>query len=138
MLRLSEQRAEAEKRAALMRLADEFESAVGTIVTTVSASSGQLEASAGTLASTAGHAQELTTLVASASEQASVNVQSVASATEQLSASINEISRQVPASRREESFQFRAFGHFVTPLKRTTASDTSRPRMLRLALLNVQ
>ena len=95
-----EQRAEAEKKATLMRLADEFESAVGTIVTTVSSSSNQLEASAGTLASTAEHAQELATLVASASEEASVNVQSVASATEQLSSSINEISRQVQQSAR--------------------------------------
>ncbi|HLZ06127.1 MAG TPA: HAMP domain-containing methyl-accepting chemotaxis protein [Bradyrhizobium sp.] len=98
-----EQHAEAEKRATLMRLADEFESAVGTIVTTVSASSGQLEVSAGTLASTAEQAQELTTLVASASEEASVNVQSVASATEELSASINEISRQVQQSARMAS-----------------------------------
>jgi methyl-accepting chemotaxis protein len=98
-----EQRAEAEKRATLMRLADEFESAVGTIVTTVSSSSGQLEASAGTLASTAEQAQDLATLVASASEEASVNVQSVASATEELSSSINEISRQVQQSARMAS-----------------------------------
>lgn len=98
-----EKRAEAEKRATLMRLADEFESAVGTIVTTVSSSSGQLEVSAGTLASTAEQSQELATLVASASEEASVNVQSVASATEELSASINEISRQVQQSARMAS-----------------------------------
>lgn len=98
-----EKRAEAEKRATLMRLADEFENAVGTIVTTVSSSSGQLEASAGTLASTAEQAQELATLVASASEQASVNVQSVASASEELSASISEISRQVQQSARMAS-----------------------------------
>ncbi|WFU42911.1 methyl-accepting chemotaxis protein [Bradyrhizobium sp. CB82] len=98
-----EQRAEAEKRSTLMRLADEFENAVGTIVTTVSSSSGQLEASAGTLASTAERAQGLATLVASASEEASVNVQSVASATGQLSSSISQISRQVQQSARMAS-----------------------------------
>ena len=99
----SEQRAEAQKRATLMKLADEFESAVGTIVNTVSASSTQLEASAGTLANTAEQAQQLATVVASASENASVNVQSVASATEELSSSINEISRQVQQSARMAS-----------------------------------
>ncbi|WP_076867015.1 methyl-accepting chemotaxis protein [Bradyrhizobium mercantei] len=98
-----EKRAEAEKRATLMHLADEFESAVGTIVTTVSSSSGQLEASAGTLAGTAEQAQDLATLVATASEQASINVQSVASATEELSASIGEIGRQVQQSARMAS-----------------------------------
>ncbi|TPQ40537.1 hypothetical protein C2U70_04970, partial [Bradyrhizobium guangdongense] len=96
----SGQRAEAEKRASLMKLADEFESAVGTIVTVVSASSGQLEVSAGTLAGTAEQAQELATSVASASEEASVNVQSVASATEELSCSVKEIGRQVRQSAR--------------------------------------
>ncbi len=73
----------------------EFESMIGEIVETVSAASTQLEASAGTLTSTAERSQELTTMVAAASEEASTNVQSVASATEELTSSVNEISRQV-------------------------------------------
>ena len=60
-----------------------FESMIGEIVQTVSSASTQLEASAGTLSSTAARSQELTTLVAAASEEASTNVQSVASATEE-------------------------------------------------------
>ena len=72
-----------------------FELMIGEIVQTVSSASTQLEASAGTLSSTAARSQELTTLVAAASEEASTNVQSVASATEELSSSVNEISRQV-------------------------------------------
>jgi methyl-accepting chemotaxis protein len=89
----------AEKRKQDMRkLADAFEGAVGEIVETVSSASTELEASAGTLTSTAGRAQELTTMVAAASEEASANVQSVASATEELTTSVIEISRQVQES----------------------------------------
>ena len=77
--------------------------AVGEIVETVSSASTELEASAGTLTSTAERAQELTTMVAAASEEASTNVQSVASATEELSSSVNEISRQVQESARMAS-----------------------------------
>ncbi|MGX7741440.1 methyl-accepting chemotaxis protein [Rhodopseudomonas parapalustris] len=78
----------------------QFETAIGQIVETVSSASTELEASAGTLTATAGHAEELTTAVAAASEQASANVQSVASATEEMSSSISEISRQVQESAR--------------------------------------
>nr|WP_249135187.1 methyl-accepting chemotaxis protein [Bradyrhizobium sp. AUGA SZCCT0222] len=84
----------------MIKLADNFETAVGEIVETVSSASSELEASAGTLTSNAERAQELTTMVAAASEEASTNVQSVASATEELSSSVNEISRQVQESAR--------------------------------------
>ena len=84
----------------MIKLADDFEGAVGKIIETVSSASTELEASAGTLTSTAERAQELTTAVAAASEEASTNVQSVASATEELSSSVNEISRQVQESSR--------------------------------------
>jgi methyl-accepting chemotaxis protein len=78
----------------------DFESMIGEIVETVSSASTQLEASAGTLSSTAERSQELTTAVAAASEEASTNVQSVASATEEMASSVNEISRQVQESAR--------------------------------------
>uniref|UniRef100_Q07KT3 Methyl-accepting chemotaxis sensory transducer n=1 Tax=Rhodopseudomonas palustris (strain BisA53) TaxID=316055 RepID=Q07KT3_RHOP5 len=78
----------------------QFETMIGEIVETVSSASTELEASAGTLTSTAERAQELTTMVAAASEEASTNVQSVASATEEMSSSITEISRQVQDSAR--------------------------------------
>ena len=92
-----------QRRADMMRLADEFENAVGEIVETVSSASTELEASATTLTSTAERAQELATIVAAASEEASTNVQSVASATEEMSSSVNEISRQVQESARMAS-----------------------------------
>ncbi len=78
----------------------DFESLIGEIVATVSSASTQLEASAGTLTSTAERAQQLTTTVAAASEEASTNVRSVASATEEMASSINEIGRQVQDSAR--------------------------------------
>jgi len=86
--------------AAMHRMADDFEAAVGEIIETVSSASTELEASADTLASTADRAQSLATVVAAASEEASTNVQSVASATEEMSSSISEISRQVQSSAR--------------------------------------
>ncbi|MFL6819231.1 MAG: methyl-accepting chemotaxis protein, partial [Bradyrhizobium sp.] len=89
-----------QRRHDMIRLADTFESTVGDIVQSVSSASTQLEASAGTLSSTAERAQELTTMVAAASEEASTNVQSVASATEEMASSVNEISRQVQESAR--------------------------------------
>jgi methyl-accepting chemotaxis protein len=89
-----------QRKADMIKLADDFESAVGEIVETVSSASTELEASASTLTSTAARAQQLTTMVATASEEASTNVQSVASATEEMASSITEISRQVQESAR--------------------------------------
>jgi methyl-accepting chemotaxis protein len=96
----AEIRAVARRKADMVKLADDFEGAVGEIIETVSSASSQLEASAGTLNATAERAQELATVVAAASGEASTNVQSVASATEEMSSSVNEISRQVQASAR--------------------------------------
>jgi methyl-accepting chemotaxis protein len=86
------------RRADMIKLADDFEGAVGEIIETVTSTSTELEASARTLTSTSERSQQLTTMVAAASEEASTNVQSVASATEEMAASVNEISRQVQTS----------------------------------------
>ncbi|WP_128923653.1 methyl-accepting chemotaxis protein [Bradyrhizobium guangxiense] len=91
------------RRADMIRMADDFEGAVGEIVETVSSAANELEASATSLTTTAGRSTELATLVEAASEEAATNVQSVASAAEELSASVNEISRQVQASARMAS-----------------------------------
>ncbi len=104
--RLRRERAEAEKRvveerkAEMHKLADQFESAVGNIVQTMSSASSELEVSARTLTSTAEMTEQLSGVVESASEEASANVRSVAAATEEMSASITEISRQVQDSTR--------------------------------------
>ena len=54
----------------MIKLADDFEGAVGEIIETVSSASTELEASAGTLTSSAVRSQELTTMVAAASKEA--------------------------------------------------------------------
>ncbi len=92
--------AAAERRAELIRFADEFETAVGTIVAHVSASASELEDAAGTLTRTVETTQTLSSRVAGVSSSASSDVQAVATATEQLSASVGEISRQVEQSSR--------------------------------------
>lgn len=95
-----EARAAEQRKADMMRLANEFEGAVGEIVDTVSSASTELEASAGTLSATSDHSQLRATAVAGASEEAASNVQSVAAATEELSSSVTEISRQVQGAAR--------------------------------------
>ncbi|MFT4116720.1 methyl-accepting chemotaxis protein [Bradyrhizobium sp.] len=88
------------RRSELIRFADDFETAVGAIVSNVSASAVQLESAASTLTRTAETTQALSSQVAGVSEQASSNMQSVATATEELSASVEEIGRQVRDSSR--------------------------------------
>ncbi|MBR0776991.1 HAMP domain-containing protein [Bradyrhizobium diazoefficiens] len=90
----------ASRRSELIRFADDFESAVGAIVSNVSASAVQLESAASTLTRTAETTQTLSSQVADVSEQASSNMQSVATATEELSVSVEEIGRQVRDSNR--------------------------------------
>ena len=93
-------RAVSGRKADMNKMANDFEAAVGQIVEAVSSASSQLEASAGTLTTTAERAQQLTATVAAASEEASINVQSVASATEEMASSVTEISRRVQESAR--------------------------------------
>ena len=100
---VNEKRAAEQRKADMVKMADNFEGAVSEIIETVSSASTELEASAGTLTKTAERAQEITTTVAAASEEASTNVQSVASATEEMASSVNEISRQVQESARMAS-----------------------------------
>jgi methyl-accepting chemotaxis protein len=98
--REAEAQAREQRRVEMNRLASDFETTIGEVIETVSSASTELEASAGTLTSTAERAQELTTSVAAASEQAAANVQSVAAATEEMASSVNEIGRQVQESSR--------------------------------------
>jgi methyl-accepting chemotaxis protein len=95
-----ERTAAAQRKTDMHKLADDFQSAVGNIIDTVSSASTELEAAAGTLTKTAETTQSLSTGVAAASEQASANVNSVASASEELASSVNEIARQVQESSR--------------------------------------
>jgi methyl-accepting chemotaxis protein len=93
------ERLQAQRRQTDMnKLADQFESAVGQIIATVSAASTQLEASAGTLSKSSDQAQVVTNKAAAASASASTNVRTVAAASEEMASSVGEISRQVKVS----------------------------------------
>ncbi|ACI98328.1 methyl-accepting chemotaxis protein [Rhodospirillum centenum] len=91
-------RAETERRASLMRLANEFEASIGEIVNAVSSSATETETAAVAMSSSAEQSTRQAAAVAAAADQASTNVNMVAGATEELSASIQEISRQVDSS----------------------------------------
>jgi len=88
-------RAEQERRAIMLKMADDFEANVKHVVSSVSAAATQMQATSQSMASVAEEASRQSTAVAAASEQAASNVQTVAAAAEELSASITEIGQQV-------------------------------------------
>lgn len=92
------QKAEADRREAMQRMAGGFDAAIGKIIQTVSSASSELESSAGRLTKTAEVTQTLSATVAAVSEQSSSNAQSAAAAAEQMASSVSEISRQVQDS----------------------------------------
>ncbi len=94
----AEKRAEAQRRQALLSLADDFEAQIKHVVKAVASEASELQATATSLSSTSEAASRQSTAVAAAAEEASSNVQTVAAAAEELAASIGEISRQVSRS----------------------------------------
>jgi len=91
-------RAEVEKKAALARLADEFQASVQQIVGIVSSAARELQSTSQSMSQTAEQTNARSLSVASSSQQASSNVQIVASATEQLTLSVGEIGKRVTES----------------------------------------
>ncbi len=91
----SEARAEADKRALMNTLADEFENDVMGVVRAVSSAALQLEQNATQMSAVADETSRQSLVVAAASEEATANVETVAGAAEELSASIREIGQSV-------------------------------------------
>jgi methyl-accepting chemotaxis protein len=83
-----------------VKLADDFELNVKSVVDAVSASATEMQATAQGMSSTAEETNRQSSAVAAASEEATSNVQTVASAAEQLSSSVAEIGSQVEQSTR--------------------------------------
>jgi methyl-accepting chemotaxis protein len=94
----TKERSEQEKRDALISLADRFDASVGQLVGMMASGSGELEATAKSMSSTAEGTNSRAAVVGSAATEASQRVQTVAAAAEELSSSITEISRQVAQS----------------------------------------
>ncbi|BAE50342.1 methyl-accepting chemotaxis protein [Paramagnetospirillum magneticum] len=94
----AEAAAEAERRAALLSMADTVEIETASAVENVASEGDRVSHSASAMAQSAQSVGELSQAVAAAAEQALSNAQTVAGASEELSASIQEIARQVAQS----------------------------------------
>ncbi|WP_456685970.1 methyl-accepting chemotaxis protein [Bradyrhizobium sp. P5_C11_2] len=90
--------AEEQRRAGMRQMADGFEQAVGGIISMVSSSATELQATAQTMTTTATETASHSTTVAAAAEEAASNVNTVAAAAEELGSSVQEIGRQVSGS----------------------------------------
>jgi methyl-accepting chemotaxis protein len=97
MLQQGEQRerAEAERKALLVQIADQLEAEVGRAVESVLAGAHEVQLSAEQVSTVVGATRQRAESVASASGQASGNVQTVAAATEEMATSLADISGQV-------------------------------------------
>src|SRR6185369_9940079 len=71
-------RSEAERRQAMLDLADRFESSVGSVVNGVTSAATQLQSTAQAMSATAEQTSRQSTAVAAASEETTQNVQTVA------------------------------------------------------------
>ena len=80
----TQQRTAAERRSAMVGLADGFERSVNGVVQSVSASAAEMQATASSMTATAGNTTERVATVSAASDRALTNVQTVAAAAEEL------------------------------------------------------
>jgi methyl-accepting chemotaxis protein len=94
----AQERAAAERRAAMESIASDFERSVNGIVRSVSTAAAGMQTTAQSMTATASDASARAATVGAASESASNNVGTVAAAAEELSSSVAEISRQVTRS----------------------------------------
>jgi methyl-accepting chemotaxis protein len=90
--------AEADRVKLMRGVADEFETAIGGVVATLTAASADLERSSSDMSTAATTATREADMVTLASGEAASSFQTVATAAEQLSASVQEIGRQVAAA----------------------------------------
>lgn len=85
--------AEEQKHAERVKLAEDFENSVASIVASVAAASEELAQTARTMSGTADSTSEKSSVVAAAAEEATVTAQTVAAAAGQLTSAIAEISQ---------------------------------------------
>jgi methyl-accepting chemotaxis protein len=94
----AEIKGEAEKRQAVLGLADSLDSTVSSVIDSIGTAAHGLQSTAGGLTASAEEATRQATAASGASDMALANVQAVAAAAEELSVSIAEISRQTESS----------------------------------------
>jgi hemerythrin-like metal-binding protein len=113
-----------ERKLALRKMADSFESQVGAVVQGVTSAAVELEAASKQMESTAGQTSTQATTVAGAAEQTSSNVQTVASATEELASSVREIASQVERSQAVASRADEEAKHTTTLIQKLSGNVT--------------
>jgi len=86
------------RRQEMLRLADSFEDAIGSVATVLSDNAGRMQSLVASLSAMVEQTSRQSEAVAEASEQVSGNVQTAATAAEELTASIGEIGRQMDRS----------------------------------------
>ncbi len=120
---LARSQTEERRRAAMIEIAEGFEAAVGGIVSLVSSSATELQATARQMSETAAETATQSTTVSAAAEEASSNVSTVAAAAEELGSSVQEIGRQVQGSAalaQAAVGEAAQTGHLVQALKSTS------------------
>jgi methyl-accepting chemotaxis protein len=95
----AEEQAKVDRRAAMTRVADEFDAAVGSVVESLFAEVERTSKTVADLSKSAEASAAGTERVDGAASSVSQNIQTVASAAQELSASINEIGRQIHMTR---------------------------------------
>jgi methyl-accepting chemotaxis protein len=87
-----------ERRAVMIRIADDFERSIGGVIRGTATAADELQNSASSMSTIAVGTTDQSAKVAAAAEQTASNVQTVAASAEELSSSIQEIARQVTQS----------------------------------------
>jgi methyl-accepting chemotaxis protein len=95
----AEEQAKADRRAAMTRVADEFDAAVGSVVESLFADVERTSKTVAELSKSAEASAASTGRVDGAASSVSENIQTVASAAQELSASVHEIGRQIHMTR---------------------------------------
>ncbi len=88
-------RSEQEKKAAMNKLAEDFDSRTSSVIMALTAASQQMQDTATRMNEASSRTSEISSAVAAAATEADANVQTVAAATEELTASAREIAQQI-------------------------------------------
>ncbi len=88
-------RMEEDRRAAMNKLADDFDQRTATVIMSLTTASQQMQQTAERMTDASERTSEISSAVAAAATEADANVQTVAAAAEELSASAREIAQQI-------------------------------------------
>ncbi len=92
---LSEERNRAERRRAMIEIADRFEASIKQVTDAVSSAADELRKTSQSMSTTADHTSDRATSVAMAAQQANANVETISASSQEYGAAIDEIGRHV-------------------------------------------